>query len=48
LWRIHVNLALIRIKRRDPAVPEGVWKVPMLVPALAALASVFILIVELL
>jgi APA family basic amino acid/polyamine antiporter len=43
-----INLALIRIKRRDPAVPEGVWKVPMLVPELAALASVFILIVELL
>jgi APA family basic amino acid/polyamine antiporter len=39
-----INLALIRIKRRDPAVPEGVWKVPMLVPELAALASFAILL----
>jgi amino acid transporter len=39
-----VNLALIRIKQRDPAVPEGVWKVPMFVPVLGAVASFAILL----
>jgi len=41
-----VNLALIRIKRMGPA-PEGVRPVPMVVPVFGALASVLILIFEL-
>ena len=39
-----VNLALIRIKQRAPNVPEGVWKVPMFVPVLGAVASFAILL----
>jgi APA family basic amino acid/polyamine antiporter len=40
-----INLALIRIKRREP-VPDGVSAVPMAVPVAGVLASGFILLVS--
>ena len=40
-----INLALIRIKRREP-VPDGVSPVPMAVPVAGVLASGFILLVS--
>jgi amino acid transporter len=41
-----INLALIRIKRRE-AVPEGVRAIPMAVPVVGVVASLFILVVSL-
>jgi len=38
-----INLALIRIKRREP-VPEGVRPIPMAVPVVGVFASLFILL----